>query len=91
MNDIHTHQANIYDKILSYYFSNEFKSQNKDISPVMNQAIKNGENISKEQYLSSLKKQSELISNFNKSMDYYDVILTLSTTSEASLLIEKEN
>jgi len=90
MNDIHRHHSNIYDKTLSYYFSNEFQEQTQKLSPVIINAIQNGKKISKDQYLASLQKQGCLIDNFDSYMLDYDIILTLSTAGEAPLLSEKE-
>ena len=84
--DIH---ATIYNKTLSYYFKKEFK-KSELVSPIMNDLIRDGNNISVEQYYKALKNQNELIHLMDNFFSSYDILISLSTAGEAPLRGEVE-
>lgn len=78
----HEIHAAIYDKSLSYYFAEE-QRQSERISPVMNEMIERGNNISADVYYQSIQLQEKLIKNMDKIMSEYDACICLSTAGEA--------
>lgn len=82
MEQCHAVHATIYDKTLSYYFSDEYQ-KSELVSPVMNQLIQSGMGISVESYHAALKRQDELIHLMDGFFQDYDVMISLSTAGEA--------
>ncbi|MDD5571860.1 MAG: amidase [Bacteroidales bacterium] len=79
---IHEIHATIYNKTLSYYFAEEFK-KSELVSPVMNELIVKGNNISNQQYLDALEEQLVLCRKMDDILKNYDVMISLSTAGEA--------
>lgn len=79
--DIH---ASIYNKTLSYYFAQEFKNSEL-VSPIMNNLISIGNNISVEQYNQSLSEQKSLCKLLENLLIDFDIIISLSTAGGAPL------
>lgn len=82
MEQCHATHATIYDKTLSYYFSEEYQ-KSELVSPVMRHLIQSGLGISVESYHSALKRQEELIHQMDHFFEGYDVMVSLSTAGEA--------
>ena len=78
----HEIHAAIYDKSLSYYFSEEHR-QSERISSVMSEMIERGNKISLDTYHQSLQLQENLIANMDNIMARYDACVCLSTAGEA--------
>lgn len=78
----HEIHAAIYDKSLSYYFSEE-QRQSERISSVMNEMIERGNKISTENYYQSLQLQEQLIEKMDTILMQYDACICLSTAGEA--------
>jgi Asp-tRNA(Asn)/Glu-tRNA(Gln) amidotransferase A subunit family amidase len=74
----------IYDKSLAYYFKEEY-AKHELMSPIFYDIIKEGLNISKEEYQEALDKQSHEIREFDQWMDPYDLLITLATADEAPI------
>lgn len=89
MERCHAVHATIYDKTLSYYFSEEYQKAEL-VSPVMNHLIQSGMGISVKSYHEALRRQEELIQSMDRFFQDYDVILSLSTAGEAPLRNEME-
>lgn len=89
INNIHNHHSNIYCKSLAYYFKNLKKRKNK-FSKIMNKMINQGNKITKNDYLNSLKVQQSLSEKFHLLMNKYDFLLTPSTASVAPRIGELE-
>lgn len=89
MEQSHVVHATIYDKTLSYYFSEEYQ-KSELVSPVMNQLIRSGMGISVESYHAALNRQDELIHLMDRFLQDYDVMISLSTAGEAPLRNEIE-
>ena len=89
MENVHEIHSIIYEKSLGYYFKNETKNY-KQVSKIMMDSIKNSTKISKEDFLSSLNKQNQLINNLNQIIDDYDFVICLSTSSSAPIRGERE-
>ena len=84
MNRIHDIHGLIYDKTLSYYFREEFK-QGTLISPIFNEIVKHGNQITLDQYKQALLEQTRLSLEVEKYFKEFDVILTLTTADEAPI------
>lgn len=82
MEQCHAVHETIYNKTLSYYFSEENK-KHELVSPIMSQLIQFGLNISVNSYHEALKKQEDLIHQMDRFFEGYDVIISLSTAGEA--------
>jgi Asp-tRNA(Asn)/Glu-tRNA(Gln) amidotransferase A subunit family amidase len=89
MNKAHHLHKTIYDKTLSYYFREEFENSSL-ISPIMNDIIRNGLSIEPEVYRNALKEQTVLISEMDRFMKDYDILVSLATAGEAPLREEVE-
>lgn len=76
-----THKT-IYDKCLSYYFSEEFKSK-EEMSEVMSKLIEKGNKIQPKDYHNALNIQNKLINEMDIFMNDYDAIFSLSTSGHA--------
>lgn len=89
MRSSHEVHATIYNKTLSYYFKNEF-TKSELVSPIMNDLIRQGNNIGVENYQGALKEQEIMQSEMDAFFDNYDIIISLSTAGEAPLRDEVE-
>jgi Asp-tRNA(Asn)/Glu-tRNA(Gln) amidotransferase A subunit family amidase len=89
MNTSHEIHSAIYDKTLSYYFKEEFKKAEL-VSPIMNDLIRHGSEITVPQYQQALKDQEHLSHVMDKFLQNFDIIISLSTAGEAPLREEKE-
>ena len=78
----HEVHAAIYDKSLSYYFAEE-QRQSERISPIMNDMIERGNNISVDTYYQSIQLQEQYIKIMDGIMSEYDACICLSTAGEA--------
>jgi len=85
----HIIHSKIYDKTLSYYFQEEFK-MSEQVSPIMNEIIQRGKEISVQEYHEALKQQESLTRMMDKFFDNYDIVISLSTAGEAPLREETE-
>lgn len=86
---IHNSHSIIYEKSLSYYFAEEYKSCDQ-VSAVMTDMIEKGKTIGSELFLSELKFQTAKIQIINHQIKEYDAILTISTATSAPLRNEVE-
>ncbi len=80
----------IYNKSLSYYFSNEYKDKKK-ISNIMRNMIEDGKVIKNKDFLKSMKKQREVISKMSQFLKVFDVVFSISTSTTAVIRGKKEN
>jgi Asp-tRNA(Asn)/Glu-tRNA(Gln) amidotransferase A subunit family amidase len=79
--DIH---SKIYNKSLSYYFKNEYKTHSDKLSVSIKNMINDGNKISLNEYLALLNEQKMLVKKFDSWMsENYDVVLTLASGGEA--------
>lgn len=72
----------IYNKSLSYYFINEFKSK-ESISPLIAEMIQTGEAITADQYKSALVDQEQYCNDIDSLFKDYDFVVSLATSSSA--------
>lgn len=84
MERIHDIHGIIYDKTLSYYFREEFK-QGTLISPIFNEIVTHGNQITLEQYKQALLEQTRLSLEAEEYFKEFDVLLTLTTADEAPI------
>lgn len=89
MERAHEIHATIYGKTLSYYFKEEYKKAEL-VSPIMNEIIRRGNELSVEQYLKALKEQEKLCHIMDNFMQQYDALISLSTAGEAPLREDTE-
>ncbi|MBF0300011.1 MAG: amidase [Oligoflexia bacterium] len=86
---IHEVHDRIYYKALSYYFKEEYKKKEL-VSPIMNEIIEKGMEISIKSYKEALKEQVYLLQTMDSLFEKYDIGLSLSTAGEAPLREELE-
>jgi len=84
--DIH---ATIYNKALSYYFKEEYKKAEL-VSPIMNELIIRGNEISISEYHNALRIQERLAHMMDNFFQNIDILISLSTAGEAPLREETE-
>jgi Asp-tRNA(Asn)/Glu-tRNA(Gln) amidotransferase A subunit family amidase len=89
LNSIHPIHELMYSKSLSYYFQNEIK-QNQQVSNVMLDMIRRGEDITSEDYVNSLKTQPILTKKFENIFENVDFIVVPSTASFAPEITQNE-
>ncbi len=89
MEQCHSVHETIYNKSLSYYFSEEYNNHEL-VSPTMNHLIEAGLNIAVENYHNALSSQNKLINVMDHFLQDYDVMISLSTLGEAPLREEEE-
>jgi Asp-tRNA(Asn)/Glu-tRNA(Gln) amidotransferase A subunit family amidase len=82
MDRAHEVHATIYDKSLSYYFKEEFQSQDR-ISLIMQEMIARGEGISVEKFRAALETQNRLIGEMDDFLMNFDAVICLSTAGSA--------
>ena len=90
MERAHEVHATIYDKSLSYYFKEEYQSQDR-ISLIMQEMISRGERISTEKYHAALETQNRLIEEMDDLMTSFDAVICLSTAGAAPMRNVLEN
>ena len=73
----------IYSKSLSYYFQNEVKNGVSDISPIMQEMIERGLEISFDAFKQALIDQQKIIAEVDKLLSPFDVGISISTSSSA--------
>ena len=78
----HEIHSTIYNKALSYYFSNEFQRA-EFVSPVMNELIREGNAIDVSAYQKALKDQEQVAALVDHLLRGFDVVVTLSTADVA--------
>ncbi len=88
---VHEVHATVYDRALAYYFQEEFKNASL-VSPIMNDLIRHGNAIAREEYWQAMTDQLAMA----RSMDAfftdngYDILVSLSTAGHAPLRDEPE-
>ena len=80
---IHENHNLIYEKALSYYFSDEIENHPNEISEIFHEMIERGKLTSASEYHSGLEKQVKHIKEFDELMKDYDFIITHSVSGEA--------
>lgn len=80
----HETHATIYNKALSYYFQTEYKYA-EHVSPVMQELIAAGNEVTKDQYLQALAAQAQMIRDMDAYFGEFDILISLSTAGEAPL------
>ncbi|WP_108064090.1 amidase [Poseidonibacter lekithochrous] len=82
----------IYNKSISYYFKSEYINHQNELSSLIIDIIEDGDKITLEEYLVELDKQQEMSKEFNAWIkNNYDVVLTLSSSSEAPKGLDYNN
>lgn len=89
LNDAHLVHSVSYDKALAYYFKDEFK-RHELISPIMYEIIEHGNEISQDEYLASLDRQTEMATAMDALLEDFDAFVSLGTASAAPLRDEAE-
>lgn len=89
LDEIHPIHEEMYVKSLSYYFQNEIK-QNENVSEIMFEMIKKGENITAEQYVKISKFQPIFTKKMNEIFNQVDFIIIPSTATSAPKVGESE-
>lgn len=81
---IRSHQVHekIYDKTLSYYFTEEHNKKEL-VSPIMNEIIRRGKELPVADYLSALQEQETLCHAMDSFLQGYDAMISLSTADAA--------
>ncbi len=79
----HSVHKTIYNKALSYYYQPEYKNNHDQLSSIFRNMIESGMKMSKDDYISALKKQNLLARKLERFFENYDGIITLSTAGEA--------
>jgi Asp-tRNA(Asn)/Glu-tRNA(Gln) amidotransferase A subunit family amidase len=82
LNRVHPLHEIIYNKSLSYYFSNEFKNRDL-ISENISKMMSKGDSISSEDYIEALKLQSDFIKIINEEFENFDFVLIPTTAGVA--------
>lgn len=90
MSEAHDVHATIYNRALAYYFKEEFNNAEL-ISPIMNQLIAKGLQISTEQYEAALDRQIQLAHTMDNFFHDVDILITLSTAGHAPPREEEES
>jgi len=82
-NEAHGTHELIYTKALSYYFREEYENHSDKLSEIFRIMVEKGRQITTETYLEGLEKQKAFIKQLDTFFEQYDVIITLSTSSDA--------
>ncbi|MBW2004222.1 MAG: amidase [Deltaproteobacteria bacterium] len=82
-NSAHDIHELIYTKGLSYYFKEEYEEHQEQISKIFGEMVESGRGISPKKYCEGLERQKMFIQQLDEFFEKYDVIITLSTSSEA--------
>ena len=80
--NLHQVHSDIYNKSLSYYFSNEFKKP-KLLSKTMKNIIEDGLKIEPKKFVNALEQQILFQDELNSVLNDFDCCITISTASEA--------
>lgn len=89
LNNLHRIHEIIYNKSLSYYFSNEYKDKTK-ISKIMKAMIENGKSIDNQDFIKAIDIQKKAINKISKILKNFDVVFSLSTLTPAIIRGKKE-
>lgn len=89
LQDAHQIHGTIYDRTLHYYFQEEYKRAEL-VSPIMNQILARGKDVSTADFLAALRTQEQMAATMDKLLTEYDAIISLSTSGEAPLRDEDE-
>jgi Asp-tRNA(Asn)/Glu-tRNA(Gln) amidotransferase A subunit family amidase len=89
LKDSHIIHSTIYDKTLSYYFKEEFQKADL-VSPILNDLIRHGNNITVSQYQQALGSQEKLSHLMDEYLQHFDIIFSLSTSGAAPKRDEME-
>jgi len=89
LDDAHAHHRIIYYKLLSYYFSEEYKNKEL-VSNVLKEAISDGFKIDNSQFFIALEHQKKVIEKMDKFFEEVDAIICLSTAGIAPFRNDKE-
>ena len=84
MDRAHEVHQTIYDKSLAYYFKGEYKKSDF-VSPIMNEIIARGNEVSVNEFKNALAEQNRLMSDMDDFFKDFDVLISLSTAGEAPL------
>ena len=83
LNSVHQNHSLIYEKALSYYFSDEIENNREHVSSIFLEMTDRGRLLSTEEYHNGLKTQVEHIQEFDNFKSEYDFFITHSTAGEA--------
>ena len=86
----HSVHHTIYNKALSYYFSEEYDLKPDQLSDVMKSMIEEGKKIDLDYYRECIDKQNQLSARLDKFLSDYDIVISPSTSGEAPRLGEEE-
>lgn len=86
---IHEVHSLIYDRALAYYFQEEYKKAEL-VSPIMNDIIRHGNEIAREDYWRAMEEQLTLAGKMDEFFGGYDILISLSTAGHAPLRDEPE-
>lgn len=89
MKESHDVHATIYNRCLAYYFKEEY-TKAELVSPIMNDLIHSGNQITNEEHQLALRKQEQMAAVMDELMKSFDVIISLSTAGAAPLRNEAE-
>lgn len=89
ISDAHNVHSILYNKSIAYYFQNE-KRIVESISHIMKNLIEVGNEITPEQYKYALSMQTNIGKAVEKSLEPFDVVFSLGTSSDAPLRGSKE-
>jgi Asp-tRNA(Asn)/Glu-tRNA(Gln) amidotransferase A subunit family amidase len=89
MNTAHKAHAEIYNKLLAYYFQGEYQRAEL-VSPSMRRLIEEGFKIEPKTFLDALEAQRRMCAAMDEFFSRYDIILSLATAGEAPLRTEEE-
>lgn len=90
LNDIHQKHRIIYEKALSYYFSDEINNHSESVSSIFLEMTARGSKISTQKYHQGLRNQVDDTKLFDKIMENYDFLLCHSVAGEAPLIMQPE-
>lgn len=85
----HQIHSTIYDRTLHYYFQEEYKRAEL-VSPIMNQILARGKDVSVADFLAALRTQEQMAAAMDELLTQYDAIISLSTSGEAPLRDDDE-
>ena len=89
MKESHDVHATIYNRCLAYYFKEEY-TKAELVSPIMNDLICRGNQITNDEHQLALRKQEQMAAAMDELMKSFDVIVSLSTAGAAPLRDEAE-
>lgn len=83
--ETHDTHERIYRRSLAYYFKTEWSSNSALFSPILQEMIRRGFEISPEQYQADLQRQVKLAQLFDEECEKFDVLIGLSTADDAPI------